>query len=85
MEICECTNCNWTGDVAELKDFDCPKCGDSVAFVVSDTAEYIERLRKALTRSLSWLSSYPGGLSLGAYDEARAALDANESPSHTTR
>ncbi len=32
-------------------------------------------LVKALEISLKWLSSYPGGLALSAYEEARAALD----------
>lgn len=31
-------------------------------------------LLAALRRSLNWLSSYPGGGALGAYDEARAAI-----------
>lgn len=32
------------------------------------------RMKAALERSLSWLSSYPGGNALGAYDAARSAL-----------
>lgn len=33
-------------------------------------------LRQAAERSLSWLSSYPGGGAVGAYDALRSAFDA---------
>jgi hypothetical protein len=32
------------------------------------------RLREALVATLSWLTSYPGGLANKCYDQARAAL-----------
>ncbi len=37
-----------------------------------------ERVVEAARRSLSWLSSYPGGGADGAYDDLRAALAALE-------
>ena len=37
-------------------------------------------LLAALERSLNWLSSYPGGCSLPAYDQARAAIDKATAP-----
>lgn len=39
-----------------------------------------DALVAALRRSLNWLSSYPGGGALGAYDEAKAALAAVKEP-----
>lgn len=35
-------------------------------------------LADALKRTLSWLTSYPGGGALGAYDQARNALSVHE-------
>ena len=39
-----------------------------------DQATQIAALREALQRSLSWLSSYPGGCAEPVYEQARAAL-----------
>ena len=50
----------------------------AVASALNRRQERDDALVAALRRSLNWLSSYPGGCALGAYDEARAALDAVE-------
>ena len=42
--------------------------------VIAGLLERQERMEGALRRSLNWLSSYPGGNAMGAYDEVRAAL-----------
>ncbi len=42
--------------------------------VVTDSLPSYEKLVAAGQRSLSWLSSYPGGGALNVYDEMRAAL-----------
>lgn len=48
----------------------CHQAADKIEQLEAENAA----LRKALTRTLSWLTSYPGGGALGAYEEARAAL-----------
>jgi hypothetical protein len=58
---------------------------DVVVFhgVTRDEAEFIVRavnshqaLVDALTRSLNWLASYPGGTAQNTYEQAKAALEA---------
>lgn len=53
----------------------------SVAYTRADIAE---RMAEALERSLSWLTSYPGGGALGAYEQARSALSAFRSSTQDT-
>lgn len=52
----------------------CAKCGardsDRCRYAVDHTADMIE----ALERTLSWLTSYPGGGAMPVYEQARAAL-----------
>lgn len=40
-----------------------------------EAADRIERLEAAVRRSLSWLSSYPGGGAIGAWEQAHDALE----------
>ena len=54
--------------------FDSPEARD--IGTASTMVKSHDALMAALRRSLNWLSSYPGGCALGAFDEARAALDA---------
>lgn len=44
----------------------------------------VERLREAAQSSLSWLSSYPGGGAMKAYERLRTALTPPATPSTTT-
>jgi hypothetical protein len=60
MPLCECTNCGWTGDPSELKEYDCPKCEDSVFFFVVDTAEHIDFLRGEINRLTGSRPLYSG-------------------------
>ncbi|MDO8705380.1 MAG: hypothetical protein Q7J84_10585 [Sulfuricaulis sp.] len=52
---------------------------DKTGLTEDQAAEVIPVLLAALVRSLSWLSSYPGGGTLyknGPYEQARAAIKA---------
>lgn len=46
---------------------------DDAAFIVRAVNAH-EALVEALDRTLNWLTSYPGGGALGAYEQAREAL-----------
>jgi hypothetical protein len=49
--------------------------GAPMSVETSQDKAAFDAMLAALERSLNWLSSYPGGLSLGCYDQARAAID----------
>ena len=55
-----------------VKDVDIDESGNKT--YIFGTDDRVTDVVDALKRSLSWLSSYPGGCAEGCYDQARAAI-----------